>query len=62
MKVRYLKCMDFVFDDVEVPDYKDIGALSKAIKDSDLIKVVSEDGDIDYVNADYIMYVGVYER
>lgn len=52
--------MDFTFDGVEVPDYRNIDALNKAIKNSEMIKVVSEDGDIDYVNGDYIMYVGVY--
>ena len=60
MRIKYLKCMDFTFDGVEVPDYRNIDALNKAIKNSEMIKVVSEDGDIDYVNGDYIMYVGVY--
>lgn len=62
MRVRYIKCMDFVFDDVELPEYDDIQKLNKAIENCKVIKVVSIDGDIDYVNSSYIMYVGVYDE
>lgn len=61
MKVRYIQCMDFVFDNVEVPEYQTIDKLNKAIEDSKVIKIIGEDGDTDYVNSNYIMYVGVYE-
>ena len=53
--------MDFVFEEVETPEYSDISKLSKAIKDGDIIKVKATDGAVDYVNGNYIMYVGVYE-
>lgn len=62
MRVRYIKCIDFVFDDVELPEYDDIQKLNKAIENCKVIKVVSIDGDIDYVNSSYIMYVGVYDE
>ena len=62
MRVRYIKCMDFVFDDVELPEYDDIQKLNKAIENCKVIKVVSIDGDTDYVNSSYMMYVGVYDE
>lgn len=61
MRLRYIQCMDFVFEEVETPEYSDISKLSKAIKDGDIIKVKATDGAVDYVNGNYIMYVGVYE-
>ena len=51
-----------MFDDVELPEYDDIQKLNKAIENCKVIKVVSIDGDIDYVNSSYIMYVGVYDE
>ena len=43
MKVKYIKCMDFTFEEVEVPDYTDILELNKAITNGKMIKVLSLD-------------------
>ena len=58
MKLKYIKCMDFVFEDIEVLDLHSSVELNKAIEDSKMIKIQSEDGEIDYVNSNYIMYWG----
>jgi hypothetical protein len=62
MKVSYIKCMDFTFENAEIPDYHSSEELMNAIEQSKVIKVISEEGQlIDYVNSDYIMYFGIYE-
>lgn len=61
MRVKYVQCMDFIFENVELPEYDNIQKLNKAIEDNKVICVKALDGDIDYVNSTYIMYVGVYQ-
>ena len=59
MKINYIKCMDFIFENVELPEYNNTNEIKKAIEKSKVIKIVSdEDRLIDYVNSDYIMYFG----
>lgn len=58
MQVRYIQCMDFVFEDVEVLDLHSGVELNKAIEESKVIKIKAKDGEIDYVNSNYIMYWG----
>ena len=62
MKVKYIKCMDFTFEDSDVPDYDTIDDLIKAIAESKVIKVIASDGAGEYVNSNYIMFVGVYDE
>jgi hypothetical protein len=50
--------MDFVFEDIEVLDLHSGVELNKAIEENKMIKIRSKDGEIDYVNSDYIMYWG----
>ena len=58
MKVKYIHCMDFEFIEVEVIDLHSPAELNKAIEESKVIKIQAADGEIDYVNSDYIMYWG----
>jgi len=59
MKINYIKCMDFIFENVELPEYNNTNEIKKAIEKSKVIKIVSdEDRLIDYVNSNYIMYFG----
>lgn len=58
MKVRYIQCMDFMFEDVEILELHSPVEFNKAIEESKVIKIQALDGEIDYVNSNYIMYWG----
>lgn len=58
MKIRYIKGMDFEFTDVSLLNIHNEIELNKAIENHKVIGVISEDGAVDYVNSDYIMYWG----
>jgi len=58
MKVKYIKCMDYEFNDVELINISTDIELNKAIENHLVIGVKAEDGGIDYINSDYIMYWG----
>jgi len=58
MKVKFIKCMDMEFEDVEVINIHTDIELNKAIEESKVVGVTYEGGDRYYINADYIMYWG----
>ena len=55
MKVKYLKTMDFMFENVIILNAGNETELSKMIKENEIIKINNE-GTIEYINSSYIMY------
>ena len=57
MKVKFIKTMDFTFEDVEVVGLFDKNALNKAIEENKVIEIINE-GETEFINSNYIMYWG----
>lgn len=55
MKAKYIKTMDFEFDDVEILNCNNEEELAEKIKENEVIKVDNE-GIIEYINSSYIMF------
>lgn len=55
MKVKYLKTMDFMFENVIILNAENETELSNKIKENEIIKINNE-GTIEYINSSYIMY------
>ena len=55
MKAKYIKTMDFKFENVDVLDCQNEIDLSNRIKENKVIKINNE-GTIEYINSSYIMY------
>ena len=55
MKVKYLKTMDFMFENIIILNAKNEIELSNKIKENEIIKINNE-GTIEYINSSYIMY------
>jgi len=55
MKAKYIKTMDFEFDDVEILNCDTEYELAERIKESEVIKIDNE-GTIEYINSAYIMF------
>lgn len=55
MKVKYIKTMDFTFEDVEILNCKDVNELNNKIKENEVIEI-NNGGEIEYINSSYIMY------
>lgn len=55
MKVKYLKTMDFMFENVIILNAGNEIELSKMIKENEVIRINNE-GTIEYINSSYIMY------
>lgn len=55
MKVKYLKTMDFMFENVIILNAGNEIELSNKIKENEIIKINNE-GTIEYINSSYIMY------
>lgn len=55
MKAKYIKTMDFEFDDVEILNCDTEYELAERIKECEVIKIDNE-GTIEYVNSSYIMF------
>ena len=58
MKVKYIKCMDYEFTNVNVVSISTDVELNKSIENHKVICVEDDDGERDYINTDYIMYWG----
>lgn len=58
MKVKYIKCLDFIFEDVEVDNVISDVELNKIIENCGIVCVTDINGDKDYINSNYIMYWG----
>ena len=55
MKAKYIKTMDFVFENVRILDVHNEIELSNKIKENEVIKINNE-GTIEYINSSYIMF------
>lgn len=55
MKAKYIKTMDFEFEDVNILDVHDEMELANKIKENEVIKINNE-GMIEYINSSYIMF------
>lgn len=57
LELKFIKTMDFTFEDIKVLECEDIKTLMKKIKDNDVVIIENEE-IIEYVNSSYIMYFG----
>lgn len=57
LKLKYLKAMDFLFENVEILNCKNIKQFKNKIKRNEVIKIKNEDM-IEYINSSYIMFFG----
>ena len=55
MKAKYIKTMDFEFEDVIILNAKTEKELANKIKENEVIKINNE-GTIEYINSSYIMF------
>lgn len=55
MKAKYMKTMDFEFEDVIILNAKTEKELANKIKENEVIKINNE-GTIEYINSSYIMF------
>ena len=55
MKAKYIKTMDFEFEDVNILDVHDEMELANKIKENEVIKINNE-STIEYINSSYIMF------
>lgn len=55
MKAKYIKTMDFEFEDVIILNAKNEEELANKIKENEVIKI-NNDGIVEYINSSYIMF------
>ena len=55
MKLKYIKTMDFTFENVIVLNCKDIEELCHRIKEGEVIQI-NNFGTVEYINSAYIMF------
>lgn len=55
MKAKYIRTMDFTFEDVIILNAKNEEELANKIKENEVIKINNE-GTIEYINSSYIMF------
>lgn len=55
MKAKYMKTMDFEFENVIILNAKNEEELANKIKENEVIKI-NNDGTVEYINSSYIMY------
>ncbi len=55
MKLKYIKTMDFTFENVFVLNCKDIEELCYKIKEGEVVQI-NNMGTVEYINSDYIMF------
>lgn len=55
MKAKYIRTMDFTFEDIIILNAKNETELENKIKENEVIKI-DNDGAIEYINSSYIMY------
>lgn len=61
MKAKYIKTMDFIFEDVEILSADTEEKLLHKIKESEILKI-KNGTEIEYINPDYIMFFGLEEK
>ncbi len=55
MKAKYIKTMDFTFENVIILNCETEKELEDKIKENEVIKINNE-GTVEYINSSYIMY------
>lgn len=55
VKLKYIKTMDFTFEDISILNCKTAKELENKIKYNEIIKI-DNNGVIEYINSSYIMY------
>lgn len=55
MKAKYIRTMDFTFEDVTILNAENEIDLAEKIKNNEVMKINNE-GTIEYINSSYIMY------
>ena len=55
MKAKYMKTMDFEFENVIILNAKNEEELANKIKENEVIKINNE-GTIEYIHSSYIMF------
>lgn len=55
MKAKYIKTMDFEFEDVIILNAKNEEELANKIKENEVIKI-NNYGTVEYINSSYIMF------
>lgn len=55
MKARYIKTMDFTFEDVEILNVRSEKELLQKMDKGKIIKI-SNEAQIEYINTSYVMY------
>lgn len=55
MKAKYIRTMDFTFEDIIILNAENEIELENKIKENEVIKINNE-GAIEYINSSYIMY------
>ena len=55
MKAKYIKTMDFMFENIIILNAENEEELANKIKENEVIKINNE-GTIEYINSSYIMY------
>lgn len=55
MKAKYIRTMDFTFEDVDILNCDNEIELANYIKENEVIKINNE-GTVEYINSSYIMY------
>lgn len=57
MKLKFIKTMDFTFENVIVLNCESIEELNNKIKENEVIKI-NNYGTVEYINSSYIMFFG----
>ena len=57
MKLKYIKTMDFTFENIIVLNCNNIKELENRIKENEVIEI-NNLGTVEYINSSYIMYFG----
>lgn len=55
MKAKYIRTMDFMFENIIILNAENEEKLANKIKENEVIKINNE-GTVEYINSSYIMY------
>ena len=58
MKAKYIKTMDFTFENILILNAENETELANKIKENEVIKI-NNYGTVEYINSSYIMYYKV---
>ena len=55
MKAKYIRTIDFVFENIIILNVENEEKLANKIKENEVIKINNE-GTVEYINSSYVMY------